>query len=72
MWRSNPVGGTQAFPFGMGSSNRKGDFTHMHPHITMEPVIAIVAGLAILFQPRLLNYIVALYLLFTGVVHLLR
>lgn len=45
---------------------------HMHPHIAFEPVLAIVAGLGILFQPRLLNYIVALYLLFTGVVQLLR
>ena len=45
---------------------------HFHPHITFEPVLSIVAGLAILFQPRLLNYIVALYLLFIGVLRLLR
>jgi len=43
-----------------------------HPHITFEPVLSIVAGLAILFQPRLLNYIVALYLLFMGVIHILQ
>jgi len=45
---------------------------HMHFNLTLHPVIAIIAGLAILFQPRLLNYIVALYLLFTGVVELLK
>ncbi len=45
---------------------------HFNPHITFEPILAIVAGLAILFQPRLLSYIVALYLLFTGVIHLLQ
>lgn len=43
-----------------------------HFNITFEPVVSIVAGLAILFQPRLLNYIIALYLLFMGVVGLLR
>jgi hypothetical protein len=44
---------------------------HIHPHITFEPVVAIVAGLGILFQPRLLNYIVALYLIFTGMIRIL-
>ncbi len=43
-----------------------------HLNVTFEPIVAIVAGLAILFQPRLLNYIIALYLIFIGVVGLLR
>jgi hypothetical protein len=45
---------------------------HSHMNLTFHPVIAIAAGLAVLIQPRLLNYIVAFYLLFTGVVELLK
>jgi hypothetical protein len=37
-------------------------------HIT--PIVAIVAGLLILIIPRLLNYIVAIYLIFVGFVEL--
>jgi len=37
-------------------------------HIT--PIVAIIAGLLILIIPRLLNYIVAIYLIFVGVVEL--
>ncbi len=34
------------------------------------PIVAIVAGILILIVPRLLNYIVALYLIFIGFVQL--
>jgi Protein of unknown function (DUF3096) len=37
-------------------------------HIT--PVVAIIAGILILIMPRLLNYIVAIYLIFIGLVGL--
>jgi hypothetical protein len=37
-------------------------------HLT--PLVAIVAGLLILIIPRLLNYVVAIYLIFTGLVEL--
>ncbi len=37
-------------------------------HIT--PLVAILAGILILIMPRLLNYIVALYLIVTGVLGL--
>ena len=36
----------------------------------LEPVIALVAGILILAQPRLLNYVVALYLIIVGVLGL--
>ena len=39
------------------------------PHIG--PVAALVAGILILLIPRLLNYIVAIYLIIIGVVGLL-
>ena len=37
-------------------------------HIT--PLVAIIAGILILVMPRLLNYIVAIYLIFIGLVGL--
>jgi len=37
-------------------------------HIT--PIAAIIAGILILLIPRLLSYIVALYLIFIGLVQL--
>jgi hypothetical protein len=37
-------------------------------HLT--PWVAILAGILILIMPRLLNYIVAIYLIFVGVVEL--
>ncbi|RFC62645.1 DUF3096 domain-containing protein [Fulvimarina endophytica] len=34
--------------------------------ITLQPIVALVAGILILIIPRLLSYIVALYLIFIG------
>ena len=36
----------------------------------LQPVIAILAGILILIAPRLLNYIVAIYLIVIGVIGL--
>jgi Protein of unknown function (DUF3096) len=41
-------------------------------YIALQPVVALVAGILILVMPRLLNYIVALYLIVIGVLGLLR
>jgi threonine/homoserine efflux transporter RhtA len=41
-------------------------------HITIEPLIALIAGILILIQPRLLNYIVAIYLIIVGVLGLMH
>ncbi|KAB0676803.1 DUF3096 domain-containing protein [Aureimonas leprariae] len=38
--------------------------------ITIQPLVALVAGILILIAPRLLNYIVAIYLIVVGVVGL--
>jgi len=35
--------------------------------IYLQPLIALLAGLLILLVPRILNYVVALYLVFIGV-----
>ncbi|MET0367486.1 MAG: DUF3096 domain-containing protein [Methylobacterium sp.] len=36
----------------------------------LQPIIAILAGILILVMPRLLNYIVAIYLIAVGVIGL--
>jgi len=36
----------------------------------LSPIIAIVAGILILVMPRLLNYIVAIYLILVGILGL--
>lgn len=39
--------------------------------ITLQPLVALIAGLLILAIPRLLNLVVALYLILIGVIGLL-
>jgi hypothetical protein len=38
--------------------------------ITIQPLVALIAGILILLVPRLLNFIVAIYLILVGVVGL--
>jgi len=38
--------------------------------LAIAPLVALIAGLLILFMPRLLNYIVAVYLIIIGVLGL--
>ncbi len=38
--------------------------------ITLQPLVALIAGILILLMPRLLNFIVAIYLILIGVVGL--
>ena len=40
--------------------------------ISAQPVIALIAGILILIVPRLLNYIVAIYLIIFGILGLVR
>ena len=42
----------------------------MNIHLSAGPLIALIAGILILLVPRLLNYIVALYLILVGVLGL--
>jgi hypothetical protein len=41
-------------------------------YVAIQPVIALIAGILILAMPRLLNYIVALYLILIGILGLVR
>ncbi len=40
------------------------------PNVQIGPLVALIAGILILLIPRLLNYIVALYLILTGLIGL--
>jgi hypothetical protein len=34
--------------------------------VTIQPLVALIAGVLILLMPRILNYVVALYLILVG------
>lgn len=40
--------------------------------VATQPVVTLIAGILILLFPKLLNYIVAIYLIVTGVIGLIR
>jgi hypothetical protein len=42
----------------------------MNIHLAIGPLVALIAGILILAAPRLLNYIVALYLIIIGIIGL--
>lgn len=42
----------------------------MNLNISIAPLLALLAGILILVQPRLLNYIVAIYLIVIGLLGL--
>jgi len=44
----------------------------MNAVVELQPLVALIAGILILIIPRLLNYIVALYLIVTGILGLAR
>jgi len=44
----------------------------MQIYVALGPVVALIAGILILMIPRLLNYIVAIYLIVTGILGLMK
>ena len=40
-------------------------------HVYLGPIVALIAGILILIQPRLLNNIVAIYLIIIGILGLI-
>ncbi len=42
----------------------------MNLHLGLTPIISLLAGILILVMPRLLNYIVAVYLIVIGLIGL--
>jgi len=43
----------------------------MQLYFGLQPLVALIAGVLILVMPRLLNYIVAIYLIVIGIIGLL-
>lgn len=41
-------------------------------HLNVVPIVSLIAGVLILVQPKLLNYIVALYLIIIGTIGLIH
>lgn len=44
----------------------------MQIYVGLQPLVAVIAGILILAIPRLLNYIIALYLIVTGILSLVK
>jgi hypothetical protein len=42
----------------------------MNFHFSIGPLLALISGIIILFAPKLLNYIVAIYLIIIGILGL--
>lgn len=42
----------------------------MNIHLSLAPLVSLIAGILILTVPRLLNYIVAIYLIVIGLIGL--
>jgi hypothetical protein len=40
--------------------------------VTFQPIVSLIAGILILVMPRLLNFIVAVYLIVIGILGLMR
>jgi hypothetical protein len=40
----------------------------MDIHLSLAPLIALIAGILILIMPKLLNFIVAIYLILVGLI----
>ena len=43
---------------------------NMNMNVSLAPIVSLIAGILILVAPRLLNYIVAIYLIVIGLIGL--
>jgi hypothetical protein len=72
--RSGNRGSLAAFIVSSAAAMRHADRPKRSPSMSMsimlQPLIALIAGILILLVPRLLNYIVAIYLIVIGLVGL--
>jgi hypothetical protein len=51
-------------------SGNKNDEVNMNMTLSLAPLVSLIAGILILLVPRLLNYIVAIYLIVIGLLGL--
>lgn len=42
------------------------------PHHLISPVVSIIAGIIVLIYPKILNYVVAIYLILFGILEFLN
>jgi hypothetical protein len=54
--------------FGAFNPSQTNKEIKMHLNITLGPLITLIAGILILIMPKLLNYIVAIYLIIIGLI----
>lgn len=40
--------------------------------LSLQPIVSLIAGVLILIMPKLLNYIIALYLIIVGILELIK
>jgi hypothetical protein len=52
------------------AAQHPGETMNLMPHLG--PIASIIAGILILIMPRLLNYIVAIYLILAGILPFIR
>jgi len=43
----------------------------MYLEFALQPIVALIAGILILLVPRILNFVVAIYLIVTGILGLM-
>jgi hypothetical protein len=53
-----------------GWANSQPRSSPMHMNLSLAPLVALIAGILILVMPKLLNYIIALYLIVVGLLGL--
>ena len=58
------------FDLGLADLSTPIQNNYMTLHLTIGPLLALIAGILILIMPRLLNFIVALYFILIGIIGL--
>jgi hypothetical protein len=69
-WRTDAAGRAEVSWEGGGTGRPEPPESDMNMQIAIAPIIALIAGILILVRPRLLNYIVAIYLIVIGLLGL--
>jgi hypothetical protein len=64
----NPAKRDKTVPVATRAKARHG--VTMNINLSLAPIVALIAGILILVMPKLLNYIIALYLIFIGLIGL--
>src|ERR1700692_2435888 len=66
----NPTERVEAVSVSCTAAHHTNKESAMNVNLSLAPLVALLAGILILVMPRLLNYIVAIYLIVTGLLGL--